>query len=588
MRGVDPRGIGVLVLLGLAIPTAAETASDPGTPPRNPYLADAASPIVHYDPAQTDATAVAGPSGTRRLSASDIARVPSGPLNAAYLGPVSYPDGSQVVWVNSPNRVAKLLVSGGAFREIATLPLPGQRYWSPSEIEDLRGALEGARDEAALLRVVGDRFPLYLERVATRSGIYSMLDADGDVYILTGGRILVVGDSDPLDPYSTIEVKRSFSIPGDALSDWPLWWKGAKAWWSGRMRESSGLGVADLLGILSDFPLCLNMTYDGHVVFGTVSGAIGIVDRGFSKEPELLHLRDGLVTNSFPVDPEGGIYVATERALHKVVWTGSELSDAPADGAWSASYDRYEGDLGGVRSGSSGTGSTPSLMGFGENADRLVVITDGSRRMKLVAFWRDRIAEPGAGDPSAQIAGAIEVSLGDEDPDTIQSEQSVAVQGYGAFVVNNAIGEPLTGGLETTLVSGVTRPGPVGVARYTWLPEEDRWSRSWARSDIASPSTVPLVSSGSSQVYFNRFVDGAWEITGLDWDTGSTRTRLALGASPAYNGAYTVIQLLPGGDILYGALLGPVRLRVGEPPDGPNHDQHAGASRSGPLRGIEW
>ena len=38
-----------------------------------------------------------------------------------------------------------------------------------------------------------------------------------------------------------------------------------------------------------------------------------------------------------------------------------------------------------------GTGSTPTLMGFGDDEDHLVVITDGAKRMKIVAFWRDNI-----------------------------------------------------------------------------------------------------------------------------------------------------------------------------------------------------
>ena len=38
-----------------------------------------------------------------------------------------------------------------------------------------------------------------------------------------------------------------------------------------------------------------------------------------------------------------------------------------------------------------GTGSTPTLMGFGPDEDKLVVITDGARKMRLVAFWRDQV-----------------------------------------------------------------------------------------------------------------------------------------------------------------------------------------------------
>ncbi|MCS3152305.1 hypothetical protein NXX77_00010 [Phocaeicola dorei] len=39
-------------------------------------------------------------------------------------------------------------------------------------------------------------------------------------------------------------------------------------------------------------------------------------------------------------------------------------------------------------------------MGFGQDKDKLVVITDGSKRMKLVAFWRDEIPSD-----AQQVAG---------------------------------------------------------------------------------------------------------------------------------------------------------------------------------------
>ena len=73
-------------------------------------------------------------------------------------------------------------------------------------------------------------------------------------------------------------------------------------------------------------------------------------------------------------------------------------------------------------------------MGFGNDPDKLVVITDGAKQMKLVAFWRNSIP-PGA---SFRIAGQIPVTCGFSPlPEWIQSEQSVVVYGYGAFVVNN-------------------------------------------------------------------------------------------------------------------------------------------------------
>lgn len=49
-----------------------------------------------------------------------------------------------------------------------------------------------------------------------------------------------------------------------------------------------------------------------------------------------------------------------------------------------------------------GTGATPTLMGFGNDEDKLVVITDGAKRMKLVAFWRDAIPADQSGNQVKQ------------------------------------------------------------------------------------------------------------------------------------------------------------------------------------------
>lgn len=79
-------------------------------------------------------------------------------------------------------------------------------------------------------------------------------------------------------------------------------------------------------------------------------------------------------------------------------------------------------------------------MGFGQDEDKLVVITDTSKRMKIVAFWRDEIpadAKQVAGYDK-RIAGVHEVTCGlPASTEWIQSEQSVVAGGYDAFVVNN-------------------------------------------------------------------------------------------------------------------------------------------------------
>ncbi|MBC1908139.1 hypothetical protein HCA64_16870, partial [Listeria booriae] len=148
---------------------------------------------------------------------------------------------------------------------------------------------------------------------------------------------------------------------------------------------------------------------------------------------------DELITNSIAVDSDNGIYVASDKAMRKLVWTGTKLSTDESDGAWSSEYS-YGDTPPSVKFGK-GTGSTPTLMGFDDNDDRLVVITDGVDQMNIVAFWRDEIPDYAvqvAGTTSKRIAGQHKVTCGlDPKPAFIQSEQSVVVKDYEAFVVNN-------------------------------------------------------------------------------------------------------------------------------------------------------
>lgn len=139
------------------------------------------------------------------------------------------------------------------------------------------------------------------------------------------------------------------------------------------------------------------------------------------------------------IDENNGIYVASDKIMRKLVWTGSKLSDDEKDGAWSSSYDL--GVQPAYAKPGSGTGSTPTLMGFGDDDDKLVVITDGANRMNIVAFWRNEIptvAEQQPGTKSPRIAGQMAITCGlDPLPEFVQSEQSIVVHNYGAFVVNN-------------------------------------------------------------------------------------------------------------------------------------------------------
>ena len=192
--------------------------------------------------------------------------------------------------------------------------------------------------------------------------------------------------------------------------------------------------------------------------------------------------------------------------MQKIVWKNGRLSTDEADGAWQASYDGGP-NAPSIKMGT-GTGSTPTLMGFGDDEDKLVVITDGAKRMKLIAFWRDEIPsdakEVVTGNP--RIADAFEVTCGlPRETEWVQSEQSVVCAGYGAFVVNNILsGTKATGDkVVDVLAIGPLIDSPQGVERLRWNTTDNRWESVWSRGDISSPSMIPSVSTASEMVFVN-------------------------------------------------------------------------------------
>jgi hypothetical protein len=260
-----------------------------------------------------------------------------------------------------------------------------------------------------------------------------------------------------------------------------------------------------------------------------------------------------------------------------LVWTGSAISDKEGDGAWSSLYDApSDASNPPVIKFGAGTGSTPTLMGFGTDPDKLVVITDGDKRMKLVAFWRDDIPDgfvQKPGTASRRIAGQIQVTCGfNPMPDWIQSEQSVVVYGYGAFVVNNipiGIEQTDLAGKNKLLTAALIGPGLsygtcLGVERFRWDANKDEWASVWARSDVSSTSMVPIHSQSEELAVVNGYTDErGWEVTGLDWNTGQTIHQTLFGRKNLGNGAYAILEHLDNGDLLFNSIVGPFRVHYG-------------------------
>ncbi len=195
-----------------------------------------------------------------------------------------------------------------------------------------------------------------------------------------------------------------------------------------------------------------------------------------------------------------------------------------------------DGYQGGIRIGP-GSGSSPTLMGTAKGDDKLVVVTDGRKVMHLVAMWRNEIPKdwkairPGA---DRRIACDVPVNFGNPSIAKAQSEQSVAVRGYSAVVVNNSLKDtsafdPLPGSLHyqaSTLASGEPANQAHGVERIDWNPRTRKCKVTWVNKDVSIPNAIPTISSASNMFYAIGARKGTWGLEGLDMKTGAQQAAL--------------------------------------------------------------
>ena len=148
-------------------------------------------------------------------------------------------------------------------------------------------------------------------------------------------------------------------------------------------------------------------------------------------------------------------------------------------------------------------------------------------------------------------------------PEFIQSEQSVVVNGYGAFVVNNIRTQGAPDKLVDVIAGGPVFEAPVGCERVEWDPQTRQWKSAWTRNNVVGTSMVPAMSSVSNIAFINGYIkqDG-WEVTGMDWDTGETVHRTIFGQDNLGNGAYAIIQFLENGDLLFNSIGGAARVKL--------------------------
>jgi hypothetical protein len=502
-------------------------------PETNPYLADSNNSMGHGDSAQQDAMPQAGPSGpTRTLKPEEIQYTFTGPAFFGINTSGLYEDGKRVMWGNGLDRIVKL--DYDTQEVITEYYFPGAERWSEEHAEDTIAYFNEDNDSIfAIYRTFQE-----MMKLRNLSNLYTVLDKDHVYYVGSkSGLITAYGDADPSDSRSGIVKLREFQLPAEA--------------------------TGPIMG--------LNMTYDGWLIAATEHGFITAISRDF-KQHHIVRINHsegaeekatgptgyGWIRNAFAIDKDGGIYIASQQHMHKVIWTGDKLSTDEADNAWSALYLNDWGH---------GTGATPSLMGFGDE-DQFVVITDGQPQMNVVLFWRNGIPadwEQLADAPSRRIAGQLPVTMGDPSLTEIQSEQSVVVAGYGALVVNNhARNVPWymperAAKLLITYMGSNPEHQPYGAQKFAWDPVARELQNAWVNKEVSSPSSVPMVGVGSNAAYLIGARDDKWTLEAMDWDTGESKFHYVIG-DQRYNVLFSGTLIDMDGRIHYGSPWGRVRL----------------------------
>lgn len=472
----------------------------PLEPPCNPHLADSAWGASHRGSYASGSSAYPGPRPGDDVRWQHV-RLPGAPTQVPIVIDFSsrYPDGNRAAWmsvVSNPDVSGVHKVNAATGEVIDTVTSPPR----------------------------GDG--------ATITGAYNLLDRDDHLFVGRQRSLDVFGDAEPGRLESPIETVAALALPDAALC-----------------------GPKDkLVGI--------TMTYDGYVAYASERGAVGVVPRALDRF-DADHLRtlkladcgDEIVSNSISADEDGGIYVVTSKAMHRVQWDGKSLRSA-----WRAEYETGKG--GGVRLGD-GSGSTPDVVGTRRDRDRFVVITDGRPLMHLVLMWRGRIPrdwKPIAPGKDRRIACEVPVTFGDENAAESSSEQSVLTSGYASVVVNNKLRNeamfadlpPAQRQIAAALAGGDPLNAPYGMERIDWDPKTRTCKKVWANQAVSIPNGIPTMSTNSGLVYGQGQRNGAWGLEGLDFATGKQVLRVPASPGLDSNSIYAATEVGPGGAIWQG------------------------------------
>jgi hypothetical protein len=467
---------------------------------------DGTWPASHRGSYAQGSSALAGPSDSASTTSEHIDLPAAGvPIVPVFSQP--YEDGGRAIWSTVTGIEAGIVKLDHQTFEIIDWYVPGEREVDP---------------------------PTFSLGV---SGAYTAIDSRGR---FIAGRTRFVGfyqDSTEGDRSSPIELEKRVFLPDELFCNEDDVIAGMTLTFDGNLAFATELGNL----------FVMSPDVDPDAVEATAVSANPSCPTSDAEELEI-------VSNSLAVDESGGIYLLTSVAMYRFDWDGANLTQA-----WRAEYEVDTAVPSPIRLGP-GSGSTPSLMGTEADDDRFVVITDGQALMRLVLFWRDEIPtdwEPIGPGKDRRIACEFAVDFGTGTTTAI-SEQSVAVRGYSAIVVNDLLTDPtinppsnlpfaaIAQNLVSALEGGIPEKAPFGVERIDWDPATRTCETIWANAEISIPNAIPSISETAGLVYGTGQRDGQWGLEGLDFVTGDSSVWVPAGDGVCPGDGDGVAGALPG------------------------------------------
>lgn len=449
------------IFLGLTffgmLSVSGQTTFCPNDPPLNPWLADSPYPIYHRNNYVQASTCISGITPTDSVVIKTRTSITGGPSPWIYFSD-EYPNGERAILYSNSNFVFKFVDNG---TQIITVDS---------------------------LRIDFDPNTNGYNHLLTKNKIWFTYDNAFNPAQNRFSRLFKLTDADTTNAYSSI-------IAIDTLN-------------------FGDFGIPKVS--------MYSLNYNGEIVFysdinsQTNTFSAGIIDQNLNMlnfENFAVLPNETVSLNSIAVDENNSFYIVTSHRLIKFDWDGDSVTMG-----WQALYDFVnDGPTGNFANGS---GTTPTLMGWGNGNDKIVVVADGHANSNLVAFWRE-LPPNWTGLPGMDIrfADSIQIPFAQSTGNLFKPiENSPTAYGYDIAIAqyNGFFAYPCV--------------NAKGVQKFRWDTVSNQFNLQWA-TDSINMNGVLSYSAGSNLLYGSgKENDCNYYYYGLNWNNGNLELRILLGA----------------------------------------------------------